>query len=450
MSADLRRLAEAATPGPWRRANETAEVPPRVEPHRLVEQDTDPLYSKVVARTYRDKQHEAAADAAFIAAASPDRILALLAERDALLAVAEAAQLRQGVVGMADDLMRLGWAVGLFEGEGCIVFPTASQWQVCLQLRMTDEDVVRRFQSVVGFGYVTGPYVQNGHLPQWNWRAQRPVEVASLLDLFLPMLGERRSAKAMQAMDRLWPRLARRCVRGHVIDGDNALAPNSAKPRCKVCVYAGVRRRHLAREVRFSPLTSETIAARERVEEWLGDSRDVLTDSCDVLRCTGADQPALRPVPPGRPSRGSPLTDRARRRPRRDPADRHRLGTSGLRAGPQGRRLPASRARPRESRRGMTTSVDRPPGQGRRAVTPEPDALEASIAITNRMLAAFAPPLPPDDHGIRGLLHPAAPCVCGARRWVCSTDKSIAQREFCRAGCPVRGRGDALARALVG
>ena len=36
----------------------------------------------------------------------------------------------------------------------------------------------------------------------------------------------------------------------------------------------------------------------------------------------------------------------------------------------------------------MTTSVDRPPGQGRRAVTPEPDALEASIAITNRMLAA--------------------------------------------------------------
>ena len=27
---------------------------------------------------------------------------------------------------------------------------------------------------------------------------------------------------------------------------------------------------HLAREVRFSPLTSETIAARERVEEWLG------------------------------------------------------------------------------------------------------------------------------------------------------------------------------------
>ena len=91
-SDDLRRLAEAATPGPWRRANETAEVPPRVEPHRLVEQDTDPLYSKVVARTYRDKQHEAAADAAYIAAASPDRILALLAERDALLAVAEAAR----------------------------------------------------------------------------------------------------------------------------------------------------------------------------------------------------------------------------------------------------------------------------------------------------------------------------------------------------------------------
>ena len=52
---------------------------------------------------------------------------------------------------------------------------------------------------------------------------------------------------------------------------------------------------------------------------------------------------------------------------------------------------------------------------------------------------------PHPDHGARGLVHPATPCVCGARRWACSTDTAIGSREPCRPGCPVRGREGVLA-----
>ena len=78
-TTDLRRLAEAATPGPWQRYSPNT-----------VTRGTD---TEEVIIAWDD------VDAAYIAAASPDRILALLAERDALLAVAEAARVLQDTDG---------------------------------------------------------------------------------------------------------------------------------------------------------------------------------------------------------------------------------------------------------------------------------------------------------------------------------------------------------------
>ena len=76
----LRALAEAATSGPWTYLIDDYE-----------------LGTMFVTNDPRNEQRPVAqgiwrTDAAYIAAASPDRILALLAERDALLAVAEAAR----------------------------------------------------------------------------------------------------------------------------------------------------------------------------------------------------------------------------------------------------------------------------------------------------------------------------------------------------------------------
>jgi hypothetical protein len=68
---DLKALAQAATPGPWRVANESDS-----------EEHDDCIYNdnyRVVVVANHDPEH----DAPYLAAASPDVILALLAIRDA-------------------------------------------------------------------------------------------------------------------------------------------------------------------------------------------------------------------------------------------------------------------------------------------------------------------------------------------------------------------------------
>jgi hypothetical protein len=49
----------------------------------------------------------------------------------------------------------IAWAAGLFEGEGCA---THSSGRPRLQLKMVQEESVRRFGRVVGVGRVGGPY----------------------------------------------------------------------------------------------------------------------------------------------------------------------------------------------------------------------------------------------------------------------------------------------------
>lgn len=75
MSEDLRALAEAATPGPWH--NVAHRWPERGVPV-LTHDATD--VAVAMTRTSIEQRN---ADAAYIAAASPDRILALLTVVDA-------------------------------------------------------------------------------------------------------------------------------------------------------------------------------------------------------------------------------------------------------------------------------------------------------------------------------------------------------------------------------
>lgn len=105
------------------------------------------------------------------------------------------------------------WFAGLFEGEGCIAWHDARSVQI--ELRSTDEDVVRRVLEIAGVGTVTGPYVQNGHKPAWNWKAGSACDVAWVLDRLIPMLGLRRQARAHSALIRLWPMLANTCRQGY-------------------------------------------------------------------------------------------------------------------------------------------------------------------------------------------------------------------------------------------
>lgn len=65
----------------------------------------------------------------------------------------------------------LAWAAGLFEGEGSFSTRRKSRDRGLLaRMQMTDEDVVRRFHSIIRVGNVTGPYFAKGKKPIWIWQ----------------------------------------------------------------------------------------------------------------------------------------------------------------------------------------------------------------------------------------------------------------------------------------
>lgn len=100
------------------------------------------------------------------------------------------------------------WAVGLFEGEGCI----SVHWgrggsrhlhvryaEASLQIGMTDEEPIRGFHRVVGFGtvvYAHAPsHQRRGAKPLWCWRV-RGKYARELLAWLYPFLSPRRQEQA--------------------------------------------------------------------------------------------------------------------------------------------------------------------------------------------------------------------------------------------------------------
>ena len=93
----------------------------------------------------------------------------------------------------------VAWAAGLFEGEGCV---TQCRGVVNARLKMTDEAVVKRFDDVVRYGNVFGPYnydYSDGikRKPFWVWVAIE-YDALDVLELLWPWLSERRREQALE------------------------------------------------------------------------------------------------------------------------------------------------------------------------------------------------------------------------------------------------------------
>jgi hypothetical protein len=90
---------------------------------------------------------------------------------------------------------------GLFEGEGTIshISRRRETLDLLVALGMTDEDVVRRFDEIVGRGKVYGPYLPLSHgdrrKPFWHWVALGDAG-HDVLDLIGAWLGARRIVQA--------------------------------------------------------------------------------------------------------------------------------------------------------------------------------------------------------------------------------------------------------------
>ena len=91
------------------------------------------------------------------------------------------------------------WAAGLFEGEGSIC--KLKDGRTRLFLEMTDKDVVESFRDVLDTGSVTGPHYRADYKPVYKWNIGKQKVVKKILEAMLPLLGERRSFKALNCLD---------------------------------------------------------------------------------------------------------------------------------------------------------------------------------------------------------------------------------------------------------
>lgn len=135
------------------------------------------------------------------------------------------------------------WAIGLFEGEGSIVF--GRERCVSLVIQMTDKDIIERFYKIIKKGSVTGPYKvkdinKHGYKNTWRWGLFDGKEVRSVLLQWIPVLGNRRQEKALLAIERLknlGERKAREfCYKGHPWNKENTyISPKRNFRMCREC-----------------------------------------------------------------------------------------------------------------------------------------------------------------------------------------------------------------------
>jgi hypothetical protein len=94
---------------------------------------------------------------------------------------------------------KIGWAAGIFEGEGCI---TEVGGRFTIKVNNTDRWVIERFWDIVGVGRRYGPYKGSegdGHRrkPFWVWTAAEE-EAFDVLQLLAPWLSPRRLDRAYE------------------------------------------------------------------------------------------------------------------------------------------------------------------------------------------------------------------------------------------------------------
>lgn len=92
----------------------------------------------------------------------------------------------------------LAWAGGLFEGEGSVF--TVGKQCAGISLTMTDEDVVRKFSRVIGFGVIRPRKHKPNHKKPWEWRTTSFEHVQATIAMLWCFLGQRRKQKAKEIL----------------------------------------------------------------------------------------------------------------------------------------------------------------------------------------------------------------------------------------------------------
>lgn len=139
----------------------------------------------------------------------------------------------------------VAWFAGIFDGEGCISI--AKNGNVRLQVGMTDRDVIERLEALFpssGGISVKHPKAPDGrpYKTQYLWRLSNPEGVREVLSAIQPWLGQRRTAKAGEALEFLANRPGNfnankaHCAQGHPYSPENTyLDPDTGYRNCRTC-----------------------------------------------------------------------------------------------------------------------------------------------------------------------------------------------------------------------
>ena len=97
------------------------------------------------------------------------------------------------------------WAAGIFEGEGCI-YRHQKRRLFIMVVKMKDEDIIKRFYSVVKVGRVTSRKIKEPYnYPFWEWILTRTNDILKLANILLPFMGERRTEQILKAIKDVKP-----------------------------------------------------------------------------------------------------------------------------------------------------------------------------------------------------------------------------------------------------
>lgn len=127
--------------------------------------------------------------------------------RDYLLSFPE----RQGGLQSVHDLndLRLPWAAGLFDGEGCIVL---TERRISLRIVMTHAETIRAFGEVV---WVPSYFERATHNPrhksQYGWQASARPDVYQVLIMLTPHMITKRQLAEEALREVQWRMFWRQC-----------------------------------------------------------------------------------------------------------------------------------------------------------------------------------------------------------------------------------------------
>lgn len=97
--------------------------------------------------------------------------------------------------------IELAWLAGLLEGEGSFIefLETRNKkWRCKIYLKMTDLDIIERVQYLTGMGSICtaeSPSKPSHYKKAWQWQVQSIPEAIKLMEMLLPLMGQRRSEK---------------------------------------------------------------------------------------------------------------------------------------------------------------------------------------------------------------------------------------------------------------